>query len=103
MKRSMLLVSILVALSLVLAACQTPAATTPAPAEPTQAPAAPTEPPAAPTEPPAEPEPPVEVIPTEFPRAETLYVSGAAWGPASTWNPFQPGSLANTKIGRAHV
>ena len=96
MKRSMLLVSILVALSLVLAACQTPAATTPAPAEPTQAPAAPTEPPAAPTEPPAEPEPPVEVIPTEFPRAETLYVSGAAWGPASTWNPFQPGSLANT-------
>lgn len=97
MKRSMLLVSILVALSLILAACQTPAATTPAPAEPTQAPAAPTEPPAAPTEPPAAPtEPPVEVIPTEFPRAETLYVSGAAWGPASTWNPFQPGSLANT-------
>jgi len=92
----MLLVSILVALSLILAACQTPAATTPAPAEPTQAPAAPTQPPAAPTEPPAEPEAPVEVIPTEFPRAETLYVSGAAWGPASTWNPFQPGSLANT-------
>jgi peptide/nickel transport system substrate-binding protein len=29
-------------------------------------------------------------------RGETLYVSGAAWGPASTWNPFQPGSLANT-------
>jgi peptide/nickel transport system substrate-binding protein len=33
---------------------------------------------------------------TEYPRNETLYVSGAAWGPASTWNPFQPGSLANT-------
>ena len=31
-----------------------------------------------------------------YPRSETLYVSGAAWGPASTWNPFQPGSLANT-------
>ena len=31
-----------------------------------------------------------------YDRAETLYVSGAAWGPASTWNPFQPGSLANT-------
>jgi peptide/nickel transport system substrate-binding protein len=31
-----------------------------------------------------------------YPRAETIYVSGAAWGPASTWNPFQPGSLANT-------
>jgi peptide/nickel transport system substrate-binding protein len=29
-------------------------------------------------------------------RGETLYVSGSAWGPASTWNPFQPGSLANT-------
>jgi peptide/nickel transport system substrate-binding protein len=49
----------------------------------------------------------VTVIPTAEPveeveetvtyeRDETLYVSGAAWGPASTWNPFQPGSLANT-------
>jgi peptide/nickel transport system substrate-binding protein len=39
-----------------------------------------------------------EPVATEvtFPRNETLYVSGAAWGPASTWNPFQPGSLANT-------
>jgi len=25
-----------------------------------------------------------------YDRSETLYVSGAAWGPASTWNPFQP-------------
>lgn len=33
---------------------------------------------------------------TSYPRNETLYVAGAAWGPASTWNPFQPGSLANT-------
>ena len=50
-------------------------------------------------------EKPVEVVvtatpaaPTEavYKREETLYVSGAAWGPASTWNPFQPGSLANT-------
>ncbi|MCX6101082.1 MAG: ABC transporter substrate-binding protein [Candidatus Bipolaricaulota bacterium] len=31
-----------------------------------------------------------------FNRNETMYVSGAAWGPPSTWNPFQPGSLANT-------
>ena len=31
-----------------------------------------------------------------YERTETIYVSGAAWGPASTWNPFQPGSLANT-------
>jgi peptide/nickel transport system substrate-binding protein len=40
--------------------------------------------------------PAAEAVPTEFPRNETIYVSGAAWGPASTWNPFQPGSLANT-------
>ncbi len=39
---------------------------------------------------------PQEPAQTTFPRNETLYVSGAAWGPASTWNPFQPGSLANT-------
>ncbi len=32
----------------------------------------------------------------EFPRNETIYISGAAWGPPSTWNPYQPGSLANT-------
>ncbi|MFO7742458.1 MAG: ABC transporter substrate-binding protein [Anaerolineae bacterium] len=32
----------------------------------------------------------------EYERSETIYVSGAAWGPPSTWNPFQPGSLANT-------
>ncbi len=31
-----------------------------------------------------------------FDRSETLYVSGSAWGPPSTWNPFQPGNLANT-------
>lgn len=31
-----------------------------------------------------------------YPREETIYVAGAAWGPPSTWNPFQPGSLANT-------
>jgi peptide/nickel transport system substrate-binding protein len=34
--------------------------------------------------------------PVTYVRGETLYVSGAAWGPASTWNPFQPGNLANT-------
>jgi peptide/nickel transport system substrate-binding protein len=31
-----------------------------------------------------------------YERSETLYVAGAAWGPPSTWNPFQPGNLANT-------
>jgi peptide/nickel transport system substrate-binding protein len=39
---------------------------------------------------------PVETPTVEYERSETLYVSGAAWGPPSTWNPFQPGSLANT-------
>ena len=39
-----------------------------------------------------------EVQPEEvvYERSETIYVAGAAWGPPSTWNPFQPGSLANT-------
>ncbi|MBN1428847.1 MAG: ABC transporter substrate-binding protein [Anaerolineae bacterium] len=49
------------------------------------------------TEKPAEE--PVEEVPSApetFERSETLYVSGAAWGPPSTWNPFQPGNLANT-------
>jgi len=31
-----------------------------------------------------------------YDRAETMYVAGSAWGPPSTWNPFQPGNLANT-------
>lgn len=79
MKRISMFLSILVALSMLLGACQ-PAATTT------------TEPEVEVTEPTAVP----EALPTEFPRNETLYVSGAAWGPASTWNPFQPGSLANT-------
>ncbi|HUV28438.1 MAG TPA: ABC transporter substrate-binding protein [Anaerolineales bacterium] len=36
---------------------------------------------------------PTEVV---YARDETIYIAGAAWGPPSTWNPFQPGSLANT-------
>ncbi|MDH7474085.1 MAG: ABC transporter substrate-binding protein [Anaerolineae bacterium] len=43
---------------------------------------------------------PVEVtqVPTEvtYARNETLYVSGAAWGPPSDWNPFITWSKANT-------
>lgn len=86
MKRSILFISILVIMSMLLAAC---AQATEAPAEPAvEEPAA--EEPAA--EEPAEPES-TEVV---YDRSETLYVSGAAWGPPSTWNPFQPGSLANT-------
>jgi len=107
MKRLFVFVSVLVVLSLLFTACapaatEAPAAEEPAaqaPAEPTQAPAA-TEAPAA--EPPAEEAPAEEApaaapeIPSEFPRAETIYVGGASWGPPSTWNPFQTGSLANT-------
>lgn len=84
MKRSSLILSTMLALSMVLAACQ-PATTQPPATEPPAVEPVVTEPPV--------PEP---AAPTEFPRSETLYVSGAAWGPASTWNPFQPGSLANT-------
>ncbi len=96
MKNKTFVFSIMVVLALLLTACGGAVTETPAPPpeQPTSAPqptaVPPTEPPP-PVEPPAE-----EVIPTEFPRAETIYVSGAAWGPASTWNPFQPGSLANT-------
>lgn len=84
MKRLSLILSAMLALSMILAACQ-PATTYPPATEPPAVEPVVTEPPA--------PEP---AAPTEFPRSETLYVSGAAWGPASTWNPFQPGSLANT-------
>ncbi len=31
-----------------------------------------------------------------YPRNETLYVSGAAWGPPTDWNPFITWSKANT-------
>lgn len=85
MKSSRIVLSILIAMSLLLAAC---GQATEVPAEPVETEeAAPPEPTAAP------PEEPTEVV---YERSETLYVSGAAWGPPSTWNPFQPGSLANT-------
>jgi peptide/nickel transport system substrate-binding protein len=84
MKRSTLYLalSLLLAASLLVAACAQAVET---PVEPT----APGEPPAAP--PPAAP--PTEVI---FDRGETLYISGAAWGPPSTWNPFVTWAHANT-------
>jgi peptide/nickel transport system substrate-binding protein len=86
MKRTISVITILLALGLIFTACG-PAATTAAPATSQPKPTA-----AAP----ATPAPTAAAVPTEFPRNETLYVSGSAWGPASTWNPFQPGSLANT-------
>ncbi len=89
MKRSVFFLSILLIVSMVLSACAPQATEAPVTAPPATA-APETEVPV--VEETAAP----EVMPTEFPRNETLYVSGAAWGPASTWNPFQPGSLANT-------
>ncbi|HQF62021.1 MAG TPA: ABC transporter substrate-binding protein [Anaerolineaceae bacterium] len=95
-KSIMLALGVLIALSLVLSACTTPApVVTDAPTDAPVVTEAPTEAATeAPTEAPVATEAPAAV--TEYPRNETLYVSGAAWGPASTWNPFQPGSLANT-------
>jgi len=87
MKRLLFLISILVSLSLMVSACGTP---TPEETEVPQPVGEATEDMEASPEPEAGPS---EVI---FERSETLYVSGAAWGPPSTWNPFQPGSLANT-------
>lgn len=88
------LVSLALALTLVLTACATPATPTPQVIRETGVPVVVTATPG----PTAKPEPTSAPKPAEttFPRNETLYVSGAAWGPPSTWNPFQPGSLANT-------
>ncbi len=81
MKRISLLFSFVVVMSLVLAACQ-PATEVPGTDVPDV-----TEPEV--TDVPA-------VTPTDYPRNETLYVSGAAWGPANDWNPFITWSKANT-------
>jgi peptide/nickel transport system substrate-binding protein len=96
MKRLIAVLSILIGVSMLLGACA-PAAT-PAPTAmpaPTTAPAAPaaTQAPAAPAAPAAAA---TAAVPTDLPRNQTLFISGAAWGPASTWNPFQVGNLANT-------
>lgn len=81
------LVSLLVVLSLMLTACGPAATPTPQVIKET-------------VEVPVEVTVEVPVVATPevvtYERSETLYVSGAAWGPPSTWNPFQPGSLANT-------
>jgi peptide/nickel transport system substrate-binding protein len=88
MKRSRSALCILVALGMLLAAC---AQATETAVQPVASQAPPTAVPVVPTAVPTTA--PTEVV---YERSETLYVSGSAWGPASTWNPFQPGSLANT-------
>ncbi len=84
MKRLIAVLSILTGVSMLLGACA-PAATQ---ASATQAPAA--------TSAPAATTASASAVPTNLPRNQTLFISGAAWGPASTWNPFQTGNLANT-------
>jgi peptide/nickel transport system substrate-binding protein len=91
MKRSSITLSILLALSLLLVACQ--------PAVPTATPAAPA---AAATATPAAAAP---AAATEVPKAvtfarnETLYTGGKQWGPPSNWNPLLTGNYATGTIG----
>jgi peptide/nickel transport system substrate-binding protein len=85
MKRSTIIFSIVVVLSMILAACQS-AATTQAPASAapdsgaTQAPVAQT---------PA----------TDYARNETLYTTGVQWGPPSSWNPWNGGGYSVGTLG----
>lgn len=101
MKKATIVVSILLAMSMLLAACapaatQAPAAEVPA----TEAPlaAAPVE---APTAAPAAVEAPAAEVPAVevFERNETLYTSGTQWGPPSSWNPFNTGGYGMGTIG----
>ena len=77
MKRVSVILSILVALSMLLAACA------PKTAEPTTPPVVPTEPPAMEV-PPLDP---AEVAAT-LPRNETLYFNGQQWSAVVGWNPY---------------
>ncbi|MGA2111070.1 MAG: ABC transporter substrate-binding protein [Anaerolineales bacterium] len=96
MRKLLPVLSVVIALSMVLCACAPAATPTAAPA--TMAPAA-TMPPAATVAPataaPAATAGPNTSVPSNLPRNQTIFISGAAWGPASSWNPFS-GVLANT-------
>jgi peptide/nickel transport system substrate-binding protein len=92
MKRLMFVLTIIVVFTMALSAC---AKATEAPAAPAATEAAAPAATTAATEAPAATEA-AAAVPTDLPRAETIFVSGAAWGPASTWNPFQPGNLSNS-------
>ncbi|HSN94028.1 MAG TPA: ABC transporter substrate-binding protein [Anaerolineaceae bacterium] len=99
MKRTMIVLSIVIVLSMILGACVQPtAAPTAAPVvEPTKAPVVePTkapvvEPTVAPTEAPVATEAPVVEVKagdTVLPRNETLYFNGQQWGTVVGWNPY---------------
>lgn len=104
MRKSIFVVfSMVIALSMLIAACA-PAAT-PAPAAPAaEAPAAAAPVAAAPAaaEPTVAPEAPTtEAAPAvvAFDRNETLYTSGTQWGPPSSWNPWNGGGYGMGTIG----
>lgn len=92
-KRSLwTIVSLVLVMAMVLAACAPPA--TPPPSEATAPPPPPgataTTPPPAPTK-----EPTVVV----YERSETLYTSGKQWGPPSNWNPVMTWAYAMGTVG----
>jgi peptide/nickel transport system substrate-binding protein len=91
MKKLLYVLSLLIIVSMILAACGAPAATE-APVEEPAATEPPAEEPAA-TEPPAEEPaateaPAGEADPNALPRTETLYFNGQQWGPVVGWNPY---------------
>ena len=84
MKRTTITLTILMALSMLVAACAPAATAAPAAAAPAAAaPAATAEAPAAVT----------------FARNETLYTGGTQYGPVSNWNPFMTGNYATGTLG----
>ncbi len=88
MKRISMIFSVLLVMSMLLAACvETPPAATVAPVEPTTAPTtAPVEP-VAPTPEPTMPEDPASIA-AALPRSETLYFNGQQWNAVVCWNPY---------------
>ena len=86
MKRLTIVFSVLFVFGMLLAACSPAATATVAPV--TAATAAPVVTAAATAAP-----------VTEFPRNETFYMTGAAWGPASTWNPVTGGGMLANSTG----
>jgi peptide/nickel transport system substrate-binding protein len=84
MKRTTMFLAILIALSMILAACQpateAPVATEAPAQQPTEAPVATEAPTEAAAEEPADP--------NALPRDETLYFNGLQWNPLKGWNPY---------------
>ncbi len=94
MKRSTIILSLIIAFSMLLTACQA-AATTAAPVmeEASEAPTVAAPPTTTPTEAPS-------AAPTvEYARNETLYTSGTQWGPPSNWNPIMTWAYATGTLG----